>query len=122
MAVSQNEILTTVFLSVAVASAALTVSRTAIMGPFREFVLRHSTFAGRLVGCSYCISHWLSFGAVLLYRPRLTHLFLPLDLLVTTMVMVTLAAILTGAIARALIGSAPAQRPEASAEPVHTGE
>lgn len=55
-----------------------------------------SSWLGDLVGCPYCVSHWLTAAAVLIYRPRLVELWCPLDLLVTALAMVAFTAVVVG--------------------------
>jgi len=53
---------------------------------------------GDLFDCPYCVGHWLCWGATAIYRPRLVTLWLPLDLLVTSFVMIAAAAVVSGLI------------------------
>lgn len=90
----------TIVLSVAIGAVSFTLARTKIAQPLREKIAARNTWLGNLVGCPYCLSHWFAFGAAGLYRPRLVHLWLPLDMLVSAMVMVALAAFTWGLITK----------------------
>lgn len=93
---------TAAVLALSIASVAFTISRTKVTEGLRLWVMEKNTWLGGLVKCPYCLSHWLTFGAVIIYRPRLVELFWPLDLLVSAMAMVTVTAFFVGVIARAV--------------------
>jgi hypothetical protein len=44
-----------------------------------------------LTHCPFCVSHWLAFGAVAIYRPWAVDLWRPLDFLVTSFVLVVIS-------------------------------
>jgi len=67
-----NEWETAVALSLAAGAAAFTIARTKITEPMRAEVAKRNTWAGELVKCPYCTSHWLAGAAVLLMQPQLT--------------------------------------------------
>lgn len=92
-----------VALALAVSAVSVTVAKTKITMPLRKWVKGKSAWLHSLVSCPYCLSHWLSFAAVLIYRPTLVHFFAPLDWLVSAFVIVALAAFSTGLIIRALL-------------------
>lgn len=63
---------------------------------------RFSYWASSLVGCPYCLSHWLSWAAVAVYRPRLLHLWLPLDLFAGSWPIIAAAMLTAGLLAKAM--------------------
>ena len=78
-------------LSAAVGSASWLICKTEITLPLRVWIAKRS--AGRFFGwlskllkCPYCTGTWLSVFAVAIYRPRIVHMWLPLDLLVSVFV------------------------------------
>jgi len=89
-------------LGAAVAAVAYTLARTKVSEPWRKWIKAKNEWLGNLFGCPYCLSHWLSFGAVGIYQIRLVEQFYPLDLLVTAMAMVAYAAVIIGTIQVAL--------------------
>ncbi len=93
---------TSVILALAIASASTTISRAKVFESVREAIGRKSEWLGKLISCAYCTSHWLSFGAVAIYRPRLIHHFLIVDLMITAFVIVTLASFGSWALIRFL--------------------
>lgn len=80
----------------------MTLTRATMFRFLREFADKRLPFIGELLHCPYCTSHWLALGAVMVYRPRLVDSgFLPIDLVVSGFVMVTLASFACGLIHRA---------------------
>lgn len=80
------EALNILLLAGASGTAAFTITRTKVTAGFREWMKhpfgkvgtvprakRFAKFTGELVGCPYCVSHWLAALSVILYRPRLIH-------------------------------------------------
>ncbi|MBB4702515.1 hypothetical protein [Sphaerisporangium siamense] len=86
---------TAAVLALAIGAVACTISLAKVFAPARAWVAGRRGRAWRwladLIGCPYCVSHWLAFSATVIYRPRLVSLWLPLDLAVTTMAIVALA-------------------------------
>lgn len=95
-------LVTTIVLGFAIGAVSFTIARTKITQPLREKIKGRNTWLGNLVGCPYCLSHWFAFAAAGLYRPRIVHLWLPLDVLVAAMVMVAIAAFVWGLINKAI--------------------
>lgn len=75
-------LLTALYLALATGTVAYTLSSTKITEPVRAKLTRGS-FLHKLAGCPYCLSHWLAFAAVAIYRPWLVHGGGPLDWAVT---------------------------------------
>jgi hypothetical protein len=84
---------TVAYLALAVAAISMTTAKGAIFRPARLWIHDHNEWLGELVMCPYCLSHWLAFGAVAAYQPRLVHSgFALLDYALTAFVLVTIAA------------------------------
>jgi len=98
----REEFITALVLAISIGAVAFTITRTKISEPFRKWVKLKNTWLGNLFGCPYCLSHWLAFGAVMIYRPTLVDLWLPLDLLVTAMAMVAFAMFVAGLLSKSL--------------------
>ena len=79
-------------LSLATGSAAFTVTETVLFAGFRGWVAKRNTLTGKLVGCGYCLSHWIAFVLVAVYRPRLFHGWWPVDYFLTALIISWLAA------------------------------
>lgn len=89
-------------LALASSAVSVTVTKAKIFAGLRELIGTKNAWLGELVSCPYCFSHWLAFAATAIYRPVLVDSgFWPLDLAVTAMVMVALAAFSSGLIIRA---------------------
>lgn len=123
---STMDFVTAAALAPAVGAAAFTVARTKVTEPFRARVGRAHTrwvppsrdlnapashpplrvsaskWLSTLVGCPYCLSHWLSWGAVAIYRPRLVHAWLPLDLFTSSWPVIAGAMLTAGLLAKAM--------------------
>ncbi len=98
-----DQVVSIIALSVAVATIAITCTKTKISKPVRQWITKKSTWFGDLVSCPYCFGHWVSFVAVAAVRPVVTDsgVFL-LDLFVSAMVVTGLSALLCGLIFKAV--------------------
>jgi hypothetical protein len=101
----QTPFVTTGMLAVAVAVMALVITRSKIALPLREWATRTSKWLGKLLTCPFCTSHWLAFGLVAVYRPRLVHSDIyVLDLFMTALVIVAIASIIAGWVFQSIAG------------------
>ncbi len=80
------------FLSIAIAASSFTVTETKMFSPLREWVKRKNLFLGEFISCGYCFGHWIAFGLVAVYRPRLFDAWWLLDYFLTAVVIAWLAA------------------------------
>lgn len=78
-------------LAAAIGTASFTIARAKVFESFRDWVEGKSEWFGNLFHCPYCVSHWLAWGAVAIYRPSLLGLWWPLDLFVTALAMVAVS-------------------------------
>ncbi len=60
-----------IVLSVIVWTVSTTISRARVFRPLRSWVKGRSDFFGEGVSCQYCISHWVAFTLILIYRPHI---------------------------------------------------
>lgn len=81
-----------VLLSLVTASVAFTLSEAVLLKGLRERVAAWSPWWGKLLSCGYCQGHWVAFGLVAIYRPRLFEAWWLLDYLLTALVIAWLAA------------------------------
>lgn len=92
--------------SLATASSAITLSKGAIFAPLRKWATAHSTWGGKLLSCTYCVTHWSALFWVLLGG---VGGVLPLtssiggDYLITIFGVITMATIFEGIMARLLL-------------------
>ena len=80
-------------LSLVTASVSFTVSEARLFKPLREWIKNRSSLAGELVACGYCLGHWIAFGLVAIYRPRLFQSWWLLDYFLTALVIAWIAGI-----------------------------
>lgn len=127
---STTDFVTAAVLAPAVGAAAFTIARTKVTAPFRDWAakpyrrwekadaqaraanpavsvgkssrVKASYWVSSLVGCPYCLSHWLSWAAVAVYRPRLVHQWLPLDLFASSWPIIAAAMLTAGLLAKAM--------------------
>jgi len=60
-----------IFLGICCGVISYTLTKGSIFGPLRLWLIDHSLFFGKLLQCPYCTSHWVAFGAMLLFHPRM---------------------------------------------------
>jgi len=60
-----------ILISLAASAASMTLGVSRIAQPLRDWAARQHEWLGHLAHCPYCLSHWLVFGFVLVYRPSL---------------------------------------------------
>ena len=81
-----------VWLSLVAASVAFTLCETTVFAGLRDWVKGRSVWLGKLACCGYCLGHWVAFGLVAIYRPRLFEGWWLLDYFLTALVVAWLAA------------------------------
>jgi hypothetical protein len=79
-------------LSLVAASIAFTISEAAVFVGMRERLKSWNPWLGKMASCGYCLGHWVAFGLVALYRPRLFEGWWLLDYFLTALVVAWLAA------------------------------
>ena len=84
-----------IIISLAVSSASYSISRTEIFKPIRLRICKAWPWAGKLISCPYCLSHWISFGSMFYFYKTFS-----VEVLILTFAMITLSAIWTGMISR----------------------
>lgn len=90
-------VVTIAYLALPVAAISLTISKADVFLPLRSWIYDRNEWLGELVRCPYCVAHWLSFGAVAIYQPRLVHSsFALLDYFASAMALVAIATIVMG--------------------------
>jgi hypothetical protein len=89
-------------LASSVAAVSFTITMTKVTAPLRVKIMLRSQWFGNLFSCPYCFSHWLSFGAVAVYRLTIIDKVPVMDYVVTAMSMVALSALFLGVIGWAI--------------------
>lgn len=100
-------------LSLAVSALSITITKAKVFRWFRKLIQQQSNWLGELISCPYCMSHWFALAMVAVYRPTVvsSRSWL-LDLGVSVMAIVALAAMLSGLIAKALLTIKSLPEPE----------
>ena len=94
-AANMNDFKLVCLLALAAASVTLTISRSSLFREARLWVLGQSKWLGLLFKCPYCMGHWVSFGLMLVYHPKLFDSgCLPIDYLATAFALITLNTII----------------------------
>jgi amino acid transporter len=89
---NQNSFVAILILAFVTAVVSLTITKSSLFQRLREWALEINEWLGKLVSCMYCTGHWVSFGLVSLYRPKIIYsAWWPIDLLVSAFVIVALA-------------------------------
>lgn len=86
------------FLALAATSVTVTLSRAPIFNRPRNWVAGKSEFLKKLISCPYCLSHWVSFAIVGLYRPTVLPVHPVVNYFMVSFAIVTVASMLTGLI------------------------
>lgn len=102
-----------VVLALATAAISTTISKGRIFASTREWIIERNEWLGKLVSCSYCISHWVALVFVAIYRPILIQQWFIVDFFVSVFSVVAISAIISGVI----IKLTPWQQPLPAGEP-----
>ena len=82
-----------IYLSLATASISFTLSESKLFLPLRERVKQRIPLLGELFSCGYCLGHWVSYGLVAVYRPRLFDSWWLLDYFLTALVIAWISGV-----------------------------
>lgn len=92
-----NGLWTCLVIAMASASIAMTMTQTELFAPLRQWAKKTGHMIGHLFKCFYCMSHWAVIAGIIIYRPVLISSGnMIVDLIVSTFVTITLAAIICG--------------------------
>lgn len=80
-----------VYLSFVCAAVSFTVSEAKLFAFWREWIKKKNHFLGELFCCGYCLGHWIAFGLVAIYQPRLFIAWWLLDYFLTALAIAWLA-------------------------------
>lgn len=95
-----------VVLSLAAASISFTITQTELFLPLRNVANKIGHMTGYLFHCFYCMSHWVVFAGVLIYRPILINSgSIVIDLLVTTFFIITVTTFINGFMFKSFINA-----------------
>jgi hypothetical protein len=86
------------YLGFATSAISVTLTRAGITKDLRLWFMGISPFFKALLGCPYCTSHWVAGVIVIIYRPTTHHVHLFVEMLVSIMATVGVAAVVTGVV------------------------
>ncbi len=100
-----EDLIKIIILAFVVSPVSLTITKTEVFKPFREFVKRRNPRLGKLFSCPYCISHWISFVVIGIFHPVPIScgFFILIDLAVSAFIMVAISTLLSACIFKAVI-------------------
>lgn len=88
---------TCLMIALAASSISITVTQTELFAAFREWTAKRNALVGHLFQCFYCLSHWVVFGGMAVYRPALLNSGVALiDWVMTAFVTITFATLISG--------------------------
>ncbi|WP_428240777.1 hypothetical protein [Gynuella sp.] len=77
----------------------ITITQTELFASMRTWIAKKNTLLGHLFHCFYCLSHWIVFVFIALYRPTLIDgSYVLINLAVTAFVTISLATLISGLI------------------------
>jgi hypothetical protein len=79
-------------LSFVTGSISYTFTETKLFRPLRDWTKNQNHFFGELFGCGYCVGHWVAFGLVAIYRPKLFETWWLMDYFLTALTIAWLSA------------------------------
>jgi hypothetical protein len=86
-----------VILGVATGAISMVITKSAIFNKAHEWLEKRSPFLEEMLSCPWCTSHWVALFFTLVYQPLIlrssNYLLIPVDYLVTVMVMTVVAAV-----------------------------
>lgn len=95
-----------IVISFTAASISLTITQTEVFVPLRNVANKMGHMIGYLFHCFYCMSHWIVFAGVLIYKPVLISSgYIIIDLIVTAFFTVTLTTFVNGFMFRSFISA-----------------
>ena len=94
-------------LVIGMAAAAVSMSFTqgSMFEPLRKWIAAQNTLLGELARCFFCMSHWIVFAGVAVYRPQPLQLSLPADLIVAAFLAIAVATVTSGLMFAAFLGA-----------------
>lgn len=78
------------YAAVFIAVVSMDVSKTSIFSPLRTRIAKISPWAGKLISCPWCFSHWVALVVVLALRVNPVWLFVLVGLAVVPMLLIQL--------------------------------
>jgi hypothetical protein len=68
------------------ASISFLVSESKLFMPLQDWAKKKLAYLGEFLWCGYCLDHWVAFGLVAIYQPKLFNSWWLLDHFLTALV------------------------------------
>ncbi|MFL9711174.1 hypothetical protein ACW4YW_09145 [Methylobacillus pratensis] len=92
-----NALWSCLVLAIAASSISYTITQTELFVPLRAWTQKLGHMTGYLFSCFYCMSHWVIFAGISIYRPVLINSdYLIIDLLVSAFFTIAISAFISG--------------------------
>lgn len=96
MTFQPEDFTTCVVIALACSGIAMSFTQGSMFDALRAWIMRQNKLLGELARCFFCMSHWIAFAGVAIYRPRPLQAHLLVDLIVAAFAIVTLATLASG--------------------------
>lgn len=84
-------------IAIAASSISYSITHTELFSPLRSWSQKLGHMIEYLFSCFYCMSHWVVFAGILIYRPVLiSSEYLVVDLLVSAFFTIAISAFISG--------------------------
>ena len=105
-------------IAMAASSISITVTQTELFTPFRTWSQCLGHMLNYLFQCFYCLNHWVVAAFILLYQPLLLKSeWLPVDLLLSWFLTVTLSTFVSGLMFKSFLMAMAKKQKEAEMKP-----
>ena len=94
-----------VVIGVAAAAVSMSFTQGTMFEPLRKWIAAQNSLLGELARCFFCMSHWIVFAGVAVYRPRPLQLAMPADLIVAAFLAIAIATVTSGLMFAAFLGA-----------------
>lgn len=102
--INTDDLVTTVAISLATASIAITISKAKMFLKIRNAIdLNGPAWLNGVIHCPYCLSHWVALFWMLLYYPRPVSFLWGVDFFLAWFAIIALATIWVSIICKALL-------------------
>jgi hypothetical protein len=91
-----DDLKTCALIGAAAAAIAVSFTQGSMFEPLRKWLALRNKLIGELAHCFFCMSHWIVFAGIAIYRPRPLQLSLFADLVVAAFLGVAIATIVSG--------------------------
>lgn len=96
MILDVSQLVATLVLALATSAISMSFTQGSMFEPLRKWIAGKSALLGELSRCFFCLSHWVAFAAVAIYRPRPLQIAWFVDLIVAAFVVIALATLISG--------------------------